>query len=52
VVSVEEANNIYLEVLLEPHNITLCSMKYLMMEMVNYNLMINAVVPPLEYPNQ
>ena len=51
-VSVEEANDIYSEVLLEPHNIALCSVKNLVVERVNYNLMISAVVLPLEYLDQ
>ena len=51
-VSVEEANDIYPEVLLEPHNIALCSVKNLVVKRVNHNLMINAVVLPLEYLDQ
>lgn len=52
-ISVKEANDIYSEVLLEPHDIALCSVKNLVVERVNHNLRINAVVPPpLGYPDQ
>lgn len=46
-ISVEEANNIYSEVLLEPHDITFCSVENLGTERVNHSLNIRATAPPL-----
>lgn len=48
-IGVEEANDIYPEVLLEPYNITLCPVENLVAERVNHSLMIKATAPPLEY---
>lgn len=50
-ISVKEPNDIYPEILLEPHNIALCPVKNLAVEKVNYNPVTNAVVSPLEYPD-
>ena len=49
-IGVEQAHDVYPKILLEPHNITLRSVENLVV--VNYNLVINAVLSPSEYPDR
>ena len=52
VIGIKEADDVYPEVLLEPHNVTFCTVENLGIGRVNHNLKVYAVISPLRHLGQ